>query len=77
MTLEKMAGVAVVLALNFAGGLVRGRWRGILEMRVMQCSEMAFFVLNPVSGSAKASTCGQNIGDENRKQHVNEPRFDA
>ncbi len=68
-----MAGVAVVLALNFAGGLVRGRWRGILEMRVMQCSEMVFFVLLPVNGRGQTGSCRQDIGDQNRNQKAYDP----
>jgi len=77
MALKKMAGMTIVFVLRLAGGLVRRRLRAVWRFCVVQCGEVAFFVLQPIRGRGQAGACRQNVDDENRQQHVNEPRFDA
>lgn len=78
MTLEKMTGVRFMLVLFLAGRFLR-RGRRIIQIHLCICRHqvVAFLVFEPVGGGAEAGACCHNIGDENRQQHVNKPRFDA
>ncbi len=72
-----MAGMTIVLVLRLAGGLVRRRLRAVQRFCVVQCGEMAFFVLEPISGRSKASACSQNVGDKNSQQQAYDSKPEA
>ena len=80
MALEKVTGVTAVLVLCLAGGLVRRRLRAVrrsCDVRIVQCGEVAFFVLQPVSGRGKAGARGQKVGDKNCQHQAHNLKSEA
>lgn len=72
-----MAGMTIVLVLRLAGGLVRRRLRAVWRFSVVQCGEMAFFVLQPIRGRGQAGACRENVGDKNGQQQAHDPKPEA
>lgn len=68
-----MAGMAIMLDLRLAGLLIRHRLRAVLRPDVVQCGEVALFMLQPVGRGGEAGACCQYVSDKNREQQSHDP----